>query len=314
MSSPAPPVQAIVKTHAGVELAEVARPRLTGDEEVLLEPLRVGLCRTDLHVAAGRIPCAPPRVLGHEVAGIVRAVGDAVTRVRVGDRVTVHPLLACASCPACLNGEPCATPRMLGVDQDGGFAQMMMVPERALFLIPERMAWTRAAYVEPVAATLAVLNSPISPSGRGLVLGGGRIADLTLRVLAAHGFRDVALQPLDSGPLPRACDWVIDTLGSSASLDAAMRALGQGGTLVLKSRPAQPAQLNIAFAVQRELTLHAVRYAPFEDAIKLLDRNDFAVEDLFGETYPLSAFVQVFAQAECSETAKVFFAPNPELG
>lgn len=298
--------QAIMKTHAGVELAEVAWSHLLGDGDVLVEPMRVGLCRTDLHVAAGRIPCAPPRVLGHEAAGIVHAVGDRVSRLKIGDRVTVHPLLACAACAECLSNRPCPTPNMLGVDRDGGFAQALVVPESAVFGVPERMSWTRAAYVEPVAATLAVLNSPISPTGRGLVLGSGRIAELTLRVLAAYGFRDVDRNAQAS------YDWVIDTLGSSASLQAAMGALRQGGILVLKSRPALPAQLDIALAVQRELTLHAVRYAPFEEAIKLLDDPNFMVEDLFGPTYPLSAFAEVFAQAETSESAKVFFAPNGE--
>ncbi len=313
MSTPLPRVLAIVKTHAGVALAEVPRPELRGDRDVLLAPLRVGLCRTDLHVASGRIPSTLPRVLGHEAAGVVEAVGARVTRVRAGDRVTVNPLLNCAECANCRGGRPCPMPRMLGVDRDGGFAGALVVPEAAVYPVPDGMSLERAAYVEPVAATLAVIHSPISPAQRGWVLGGGRIAELTRRILAARGFDQIIVQALDQEP-PRECDWVIDTLGSSASLDAGLHALRQGGTLVLKSRPARRAELDIALAVQRELVLHAVRYAPFEDAIALLNDPHFIVEDLFGATYPLAAFVDVFAEAERSETAKVFFAPNPELG
>jgi threonine dehydrogenase-like Zn-dependent dehydrogenase len=91
-----------------------------------------------------------------------------------------------------------------------------------------------------------------------------------------------------------------------------MRSLRHAGVLVLKSRPAEPSMFDVAFAVQRELTLHAVRYAPFEDAIELLDSAAFVVEDLFAETYPLSAFEHVFHQGEASEHSKLFFAPNAE--
>lgn len=202
---------------------------------------------------------------------------------------------------------------MLGVDVDGGFAQALVIPEHAAHHVPHSMSFERAAYVEPVAATLAVLGSPIARDAQGLVLGTGRIAELTQRVLFARGFRRVLTQPVAPGPQERSFDWVIDTVGSSASLETAMRSLRQGGMLVLKSRPATPIALDVAFAVQRELSFQAVRYAPFSAAIELLSEPTFVVEDLFGQTHPLSAFEQVFGDARASETSKVFFAPNAEF-
>ena len=307
-------MEAIVKTHSGVQLDLVPRPRVRDDFEVEVEPVRAGLCRTDLHVAFGRTPCVPPRVLGHEISGVVTAIGARVTRARIGDRVAVNPLLPCGTCSECIRAWACTSPRMLGLDVDGGFAQTLVVPESAVHRVPDSMSFERAAYAEPVAATLAVVECPISREARGLVLGTGRIAELTNRVLTARGFDGVMIHPVGPALPAVSFDWVIDTVGSSASLDAAMRALRQRGLLVLKSRPAAPAALDVAFAVQRELALHAVRYAPFDDAIELLSSRSFVVEDLFGKTHPLAAFTRVFEQAEASETSKVFFAPNPERG
>jgi threonine dehydrogenase-like Zn-dependent dehydrogenase len=304
---------ALVKMHSGVQCLEIARPNIGTDLDVMLKPVRVGLCRTDLNVAWGRTHCEPPRVLGHEVAGVISAIGARVTRIRVGDRVAVNPLLPCGVCSECARARQCPTPRMLGVDLDGGFAQALVVPEQAAHRVPDSMSFERAAYVEPVAATLAVLDSPIARDARGLVLGTGRIAELTKRILFVRGFRSVLTHPVAPAPEARSFDWVIDTVGSSASLETAMRSLRQGGMLVLKSRPATPIALDVSFAVQRELSFYAVRYAPFSDAIELLSAAAFIVEDLFGQTHPLSAFEQVFSQAGASETSKVFFAPNAEF-
>ena len=303
---------ALVKTHSGVRRLELARPNIGSDFDVILEPVRAGLCRTDLNVAWGRTHCEPPRVLGHEVSGVVSAIGARVTRISVGDRVAINPLLPCGVCAECTSARPCPSPRMLGVDLDGGFAQALLVPEQAAHLVPDSMSFERAAYVEPVAATLAVLDSPIARDARGLVLGVGRIAELTQRVLFARGFRSVLTQPVTAAPEPRSFDWVIDTVGSCASLETAMGSLRQRGILVLKSRPAAPVTFDVSLAVQRELALYAVRYAPFSDAIELLSAATFVVEDLFGQTHPLSAFEQVFDQAGASEISKVFFAPNAE--
>lgn len=305
---------AVLRISSGVELRPVLRPVVRRPLDVIVAPVRAGLCRTDLHVAFGRIRCAEPRILGHEVSGVVTAVGAEVTRVRPGDRVTVEPVMACERCEACLRALPCLNPHMLGIDLDGGFAQSLSVPERSVHSVPESLSFEKAAFVEPVAATLAVLNCPIGQNEAGTVIGTGRLAELTRRVLWARGFRDVRLCADDGVGFEGERDWVVDTVGTSHSLDTAMRLVRQGGRVLLKSRPAERVAMDVARAVQRELTFHAVRYAPFREAIELLCSTAFEVEDLLGACYPLSQYASVFQQAELSEQSKVFFAPNPELG
>ena len=292
----------------------VPAPELRSVHDVRIRVARAGFCRTDLHVARGRIACVPPRVLGHEVAGIVVEVGADVTRVTLGTRVAVMPLMPCGDCPGCRAHQLCLTPRMLGVDVDGGFAQAVIVPESQVFPVPLEMSFERAAYVEPVAAAMAVLRSPIQPGTRGVVVGGGRIGELTQRVLLSHGHRDFTVESVD-GPRHAGVgmDWAIETTGTEAGISLSLRSLRVNGTLVLKSRPPAPVPVDVSLAVRREISIHAVGYAPATDAIRLLGQAGFAVDDLFSDCHPLRAYAEVFAQAEHNEHGKVFFAPCPEL-
>ncbi|HET9958456.1 MAG TPA: alcohol dehydrogenase catalytic domain-containing protein [Polyangiaceae bacterium] len=299
---------ALVRTERGVELLRMERPAPLPANHVRVRIERAGLCRTDLNVASGRLRCEWPRVLGHEVAGIVSELGARAARVRLGQRVTVNPLLPCLRCAECARGEVCEAPRMLGVDQDGGFSEELVLPESAVFPVPDSMSFERAAYVEPVAAAMAVLDCPLDREGAGLIVGSGRIAELTRRVLLAQGFPSPHVVASEGAGPQRGFAWAIDTVGTTESLALASRALRQRGLLVLKSRPAELAGLDIRFAVERELVLRAVRYAPFEHAIELLASPRFEVEDLFGGTYPLAEFERVFAEAARSEGSKLFFA------
>ncbi len=313
MPSESPTMQAIVRTATGVELQRIPRPRIRGDFEVRVRVARAGLCRTDLHVAFGRLACSTPRVLGHEVSGTVLDVGARVSCVAKGARVALEPMLACGVCPGCDRGEGCLAPRMIGVDLDGGFAEELLVPEVAVHRVYDAMSFQRAAYVEPVAATLSVIAAGVSRDALGAVVGRGRIAELTRRVLEARGFAGVTVrEPEELESAEGQLAWAIETTGSASGLAAAMRALRRGGTLIIKSRPPAPVPVDLALAVRRDLHMRAVGYAPFSEAIDLLACPGFLVEDLLGDSYPLSAYAEVFEGAERGEATKVFFAPNAE--
>jgi threonine dehydrogenase-like Zn-dependent dehydrogenase len=298
-------MQALVRTDAGPALVTRPLPRRQPGE-ALIQVLLTGICRTDLFAADGQLPVAPLRVLGHETAGLV-AEADRDAPLRPGQRVAIHPILACGGCRPCLAGHACSRPRMLGLDEDGAFAGWMVVPASAVWPVPDALSLERVAYVEPVAAALAVLRAPIDRARRGLVVGTNRIAQLTLRVLAAHGFRGVsqiaAGDPVDED----AFDWAIETLATAETMEALLRAVRPGGVVVLKSRPAGRVPLDLARAVRKDLSLHAVSYAPFADAIDLLGRLE--VDDLLGERAPLADFREVFARARADESRKLFLAP-----
>lgn len=286
-------MKALVKSQGSLGVQEVPRPELRADDDVLIRVVVAGLCRTDLYVAQGLCPAALPVVLGHELSGIVREVGPAARDLTPGDRVTVMPLLP--------GGQ------MLGVHRDGAFAEYLVVPAGAVHRLPAALGPKVGAYCEPVAAALAVLRAGIQPQERGVIYGDNRIAQLTQRVLRAYGFGDVPIHPLQGPPLPAdRFDFLIETAIDSTALRRMMEAARPGGAIVLKSRQHQPVGLDVALAVRKELTLRAVHYAPFPDAIALLAQGAIDVSDLLGEAHPLEDFERAFAAAQADEARKVF--------
>ena len=94
-----------------VEEVELDPPK---DTEVLVRMKAAGVCHSDLHTYRGELRATPPLVLGHEGAGVVEAVGNRVSRVKKGDRVTINWLPACEACPTCLNGRYNLCERLAG--------------------------------------------------------------------------------------------------------------------------------------------------------------------------------------------------------
>src|SRR5581483_4568239 len=132
-------------------------------------------------------------VLGHEFAGFVEDAGDESEWLSPGDRITVNPLVTCSHCQFCLAGNEssCQNTQFIGIDRDGCFAEFVRVPVSNVFKLPDNVSFLAAAYAEPVAAGLAVLKTAIEPSGRGLIYGQNRFAQLMLKILRIYGFNNV---------------------------------------------------------------------------------------------------------------------------
>jgi D-arabinose 1-dehydrogenase-like Zn-dependent alcohol dehydrogenase len=187
----------------GKPLAQVLRetPQPTGSE-VLLRVGSCGLCHTDIHLHEGYFDLgngnkldlsrsiAPPRVLGHEIAGTVVAVGPDAQGAVAGDRRVVFPWIGCGACGVCKAGreELCAAPRELGVSRDGGFADHVLVPHpRYLFAygaLPEAQACTYACSGLTAYAALKKC-APLGVGDTLLIIGAGGVGLSGVRMAAA---------------------------------------------------------------------------------------------------------------------------------
>ena len=99
-------MRGIVYTGEGVEVTDELEVRGPGPNEVQVRMQAAGVCHSDLSVIDGTIPFPAPAVLGHEGAGVVEAVGDAVRSVKPGDHVVIATLASCGACRACSTGPP----------------------------------------------------------------------------------------------------------------------------------------------------------------------------------------------------------------
>ncbi|MBM9465932.1 NAD(P)-dependent alcohol dehydrogenase [Nakamurella leprariae] len=127
----------VLAYHQDMELRDVDEPVISGPLDVIVRVGAAGVCRTDLHILEGqwteKSGVVLPYTIGHENAGWVHAVGDAVTNVAVGDKVIVHPLMTCGLCRACRLGDDvhCENNQFPGINTDGGYAEYLRTSARS---------------------------------------------------------------------------------------------------------------------------------------------------------------------------------------
>lgn len=134
---------------------EIEIPSL-GAAEVLVRIRAAGICHSDAHYRAGVSPVSRlPITLGHEVAGVVEETGAAVRNFKPGDRVCLHYLVTCGECAFCRanNEQFCSHAEMIGKHRDGGYAEIIAVPERSVFRLPDDIPFDQGAVMMCSSAT-----------------------------------------------------------------------------------------------------------------------------------------------------------------
>ena len=166
------------------------RPR-----EVRVKVRACGVCRTDLHVAEGDLRPSRPRVIpGHEIVGVVDALGPEVSRFEIGDRIGI-PWLAktCGRCRFCDTGDEnlCVDPRFTGFDEDGGYAEYAAADERYAYGLPEAFDDEHAAPLlcAGIIGYRALKRSNLPPGGRLGIYGFGGSAHIAAQVALHDGAR-----------------------------------------------------------------------------------------------------------------------------
>ncbi|MEU3607830.1 alcohol dehydrogenase catalytic domain-containing protein [Streptomyces sp. NPDC035033] len=197
-----------------------------GPQEVRIRVEAAGVCRTDAMFVAGAFPGVGfPLVPGHEIAGRVEALGDAVQGRAVGDRVVVGWFGGeCGRCRACRSGDLMMCPDLLvpGWSMRGGYASHVVVPERALARVPDGLGLVEAAPMgcAGVTAFNALRHSGARPGDTVAVLGLGGVGHLAAQFAARSGMRTVVLaRGAEKGVLARelgAHSYIDTTTGSPA--------------------------------------------------------------------------------------------------
>lgn len=236
-------------------LTDVPMPE-AGAGEIRVRVLVCGVCRTDLHVVEGDL--APRRkhvIPGHEVVGVVEALGEGVTRFSVGDRVGIAWLRhTCGTCRWCVRGAEnlCVSPRFTGWDDDGGYAEYAVVDAGYAYPIPERFTNEEAAPLlcAGIIGYRALRRAEVPERGRLGIYGFGGSAHLTAQVAIHEGAtvhvmtRSKAARQLAMslgcasavgayGDPPEKLDSAIIFAPVGDLVPVALRALDRGGTLAL---------------------------------------------------------------------------------
>lgn len=167
--------------------------------EVLVANDFAGICGSDLGIIAGTNPrVVVGQILGHESVATVRALGEGVTGLAVGDTVVPMPLISCGTCRPCLSGADyiCEDLGLYGVDQPGALADRTVYPASVLYPIPPSVPKESAVLVEPLAVAVhAVARSGLRPGETVLVVGGGPVGTLCALVAAGAGSPVIVIEP-----------------------------------------------------------------------------------------------------------------------
>ncbi|RYH09749.1 zinc-binding dehydrogenase [Tropicimonas sp. IMCC6043] len=203
-----------------------------GAGQVQIEVAYCGICGTDLHAYLGHMDARVgfDRILGHEMSGTVKAVGEGVEGWAPGDRIVVRPLDHCGDCPACNRGHShiCHNLKFIGLDSQGAMQQLWNVPAHTLHRLPENVTLRDAALIEPLAvACHDVRMAGVTEGEDVLVIGGGPIGMLVAMVAKAAGGK-VTISEINENRLALAAKLGFDTINPK-TVDAVAEILKKTG-------------------------------------------------------------------------------------
>ena len=231
-----------------IRVEELPDP-VPGPGEVLIDVQAAGICGSDMHGYRVRPenPWFPyPHTDGHELAGVVAALGPGVSKLKVGDRVGVEPLhlIGCGSCRWCRLGHYEACPTRGTVDgvrrHSSGFAQLDVAPEENCYLLPDDLPMEAAAILDVYACAVHVAHRvPVNPSYNVVVVGAGAIGLSAAEAYKALGARQVIVVDVVDQALAKAKEVAADQVVNSAQVDPvqAVKDLtnGQGADIVIEA-------------------------------------------------------------------------------
>jgi propanol-preferring alcohol dehydrogenase len=187
-----------------VQIVEIGQPLeeravdipAIGDRDILVRVRAAGICHSDVHYRSGVSPVGPlPITPGHEVAGVVEAVGSGVSGVRAGDRVCLHYLISCGDCTYCAQGSEqfCVEASMIGKYRDGGYAEYIAVPARTAVPLPDEIPFEHGAVMMCSSATSfhALRKGRLRPGETVAVYGVGGLGMSAIQLARAMGALDI---------------------------------------------------------------------------------------------------------------------------
>ncbi len=300
----------------------------------------VGICGTDKAFYKGTYkPGKIPLIPGHEIAGIIDEVGEGVDEGWIGHRVTTEINVACGKCWFCRNGMPTQCPyrSTIGISIDGGMAEYVIAPIENIHAIDD-LTPEQGAFVEPLAAVLEMVSlEPPQPGARIAILGTGNMGLLSIQVLKymapgelvavtrpgspkAKIAREVGADHVltvdeafefakNNTPEGAGFDYVVETTGSPAGLDLALRLVRPRGVIAAKSTHGSSVPFNYTSLVVKEVRVVGSRCGPFPPAIKMLRKGLVKVEPLLTGKFPLESGAEAIKKSFERSQVKIHLIP-----
>ncbi len=318
-----------VMTNPGeIIFREVDVPEV-GDDQVKIKMMNIGICGSDIHVYHGKHPFTKyPVTQGHEVSGEVVELGKNVTRLNVGQKVTVEPQVYCGKCYPCRHGKYnlCEKLKVMGFQTTGMASEYFVVDESKVTEIPDEMSYEHAAMIEPLAVAVHAVKQMGDVNGMNVaVLGAGPIGNLVAQTAKGMGAANVMITDISELRLsiakkcgvdfcvntkdndfgnamienfgPDKADVIYDCAGNNITMGQAIKYARKGSVIVLVAVFAGMATIDLAVANDHELDIKSTmmyRHDDYVDAIRLVNEGKVNLEPLVTKTFPFEKYLDAY--------------------
>jgi len=324
--------QAVMTSPGKIEFRDIPVPEIESGK-VLIRMMRIGVCGSDIHMYHGTHPFTPyPIVQGHEVSGVIERVGEDVSGLNVGDRVTVQPQVFCGKCYPCTHGKPhiCDELKVMGCQTTGGASEFFLVQADKVLKLPGGMSLDHGAMVEPVAVGVHALGRGGDVRGMNvLVLGAGPIGNLTSQVAKGKGASKVMITDLSDHRLEvaRECgidecvnpkktdlgtavldkfgsnkaDLILECVGSNATIEQAIAVARKGSDVVIVGVFGEKPVVDLGLVQDRELRLIGTlmyQKQDFHTAIELIDTGMVKLTPLISDHFAFRDYLKAYEYIE----------------
>ena len=338
----------VLEDYNALVYKDVPKPEYEPDE-VLIKVKACGICGSDVHGMDGssgrRIP---PLIMGHEASGEIVETGSEVKHWCIGDRVTfdstIYKLEDWYTRKGLYNLSEGRI--VLGVSpgeyrRHGAFAEYVAVPHHVLYGIPEKVSFTQAAMVEPVAVALhAVGLTPISVNDSAVVVGAGMIGSFIVQALRAAGCGRIIVVDLELERLElarklgadlgvradedvlekikelthgRGADIAFEAVGIDSTVQTAIDSVRRGGTVTLVGNLAPNVNLPLQKVVTQQLRLQGscAICGEYPAALEMIERGEIDVDTILSAEVPLANGAEWFQRLYDKEKGLVKVVLNP---
>jgi L-gulonate 5-dehydrogenase len=330
-----------------MEVVDIPEPPAPGPGEVVVGSMSVGICGSDYHFFSGHLTAeagggdeAFPKIQGHEVGGVIEAVGpECSPELEQGRPVALYPLSACGHCYPCRVGRPntCDNFKLIGIHVDGGLQERLRLPQRQVFAIDVDDPAV-AAMAEPVSIGVrALVRARLDPGERVVVLGAGPIGQSVCMLAREREAEVLVVDPQESRlglsremgaevlvwgerdeVVRSAQEWAggegvpvaVDATGVPDAVRAAVDMAASAGRVVQVGMSGEEVSLRVGSFTEKELDMLGVSCCgggEFATAVAAVERNRQLVRRLISHEFELRRAPEAidFAMANPSEVMKV---------
>ena len=302
-----------------LKVIDMDMPKIEQPDQVLVKMKAAGICGSDVGIYHGTNAAATyPRVIGHEMVGVIEAVGSGVTNRKVGDRVIIDQVTACGHCYACRKGRPnvCGNLQVRGVHLDGGYREYMVVPEKDCYLLPDFLKDEDAVMIEPTTiAVQACSRAELCAEDNLMIIGAGALGNSILRIARLYHPNKLIMVDIDDAKLSESLQHgatdvinsrtedvvaraheLTDGYGPTVTIDAACfkgslltacQATGNAGRVITMGFSVAPDEINQFVITSKELDVRGSRLQnrKFQAVIDLVNEGKVDLSNSVSHTF-----------------------------